>query len=90
MNLDKALAENGKINALLYSIEEAMLEAAGETGMTEKTERLHNLIYVLMDEQQALTAALEAMQGDAKVCNAILASRYVREIEAELKSLKKA
>jgi hypothetical protein len=90
MNIDKALAETGKIDALLYSIEGAMLDAAAETGMTETVERLHNLIYVLMDEFQALTAAIEAAQGDERVCNVILASEHVRKMEAELERLKKA
>jgi hypothetical protein len=77
-NLDNLITENGKIDALLYATENALIEATEETGTSKKVERLYNLFYMLVDEHKAFTAALDSVQGDAKVCNVIFAVSHCK------------
>lgn len=88
-NIDNAALQIGKIKALTECVEDAMISAASETGLTAEVEKMHNLFYVLMDAQEALFEALEAAQGDSRVCNVILTINHVRELEEELARLKK-
>lgn len=88
-NIDNAVLQIGKIKALTECVEDAMISAASETGLTVEVEKMHNLFYVLMDAQEALFEALEAAQGDSRVCNVILTVNHVRELEEEFARLKK-
>lgn len=88
-NIDNAALQIGKIKALTECVEDAMISAASETGLTEEVEKMHNLFYALMDAQELLFEALEAAQGDSRVCNVILTINNVRELEEELARLKK-
>ena len=88
-NIDNAALQIGKIKALTECVEDAMISAASETGLTEEVEKMHNLFYALMDAKELLFEALEAAQGDSRVCNVILTINHVRELEEELARLKK-
>ena len=88
-NIDNATLQIGKIKALTECVEDAMISAASETGLTAEVEKMHNLFYVLMDAQEVLFEALEAAQGDSRVCNVILTINHVRELKEELARLKK-
>lgn len=88
-NIDNAALQIGKIKALTECVEDAMISAASETGLTKEVEKMHNLFYALMDAQELLFEALEAAQGDSRVCNVILTINHVRELEEELARLKK-
>lgn len=88
-NIDNAALQIGKIKALTECVEDAMISAASETGLTQEVEKMHNLFYALMDAQELLFEALEAAQGDSRVCNVILTINHVKELEEELARLKK-
>lgn len=88
-NIDNAALQIGKIKALTECVEDAMISVTSEIGLTAEVEKMSNLFYALMDAQELLFEALEAVQGDAMVCNVILTINHVRELEEELARLKK-
>ena len=48
-NIDNAALQIGRIKALTECVEDAMISAASETGLTEEVEKMQNSAQVLKD-----------------------------------------
>ena len=85
--LEDVIIKMDQVNDFMYTIEGAMIDAAPDA-QDAGTRRLHSLVYILMDQLQTIGEDLEEANGHIKVCNAILASAHVRELEEELNELR--
>lgn len=86
--LEDVIVKFDQINDYMDCIEDAMISAADESGMSDGMKKLHNLVYILMDQLRAVGEDLNEANGHITVCNAILASAHVRAMETELKELR--
>lgn len=85
--LEDVIIKVDQVNSFMDTIEGAMIDAAPDES-DPGAKRLHNLVYILMDLLQAIGKDLNEANGHIRVCNAILASAHVRDMEAELKELR--
>lgn len=88
VNFYKAIAKVDQINDFMPSIEDAMIAAADPDANRHEMNRLHNLIYILMEQTESLKELMSAVQGDIIVCDAIYAVNDVNKLRAELDELK--
>ncbi len=84
--LEDVIIEVEQANDLMYAIEGAMIDATPDE-QDVSTRRLHNLTYILMGLLKNIGEDLEEAAGHVKVCNVILASAHVREMEKKLRDL---
>lgn len=87
-SLENIIMRLETMDSLMFSIEGAMIEAAAEE-LSDKTKRLHNLIYLLWEQLQQVTKDAGEVNGHIEVCNAIYAMNRVEELKRELAELKK-
>ena len=85
--LEDVMIKVNQVNDFMYVIEGAMIDAAPDK-LDASTKRLHNLLYVLMDQLRDIELDLDEANGHITVCNAIMAAAHVREMESELKELR--
>lgn len=91
--LETTAIKIGQINDFMYSVETAMLEAAEDVSADkpfDRTRRLHNLIYQLMDMLEGLEKDVDELNGHRRVCDAIYAVNHVNQMKEEIKELKAA
>ena len=86
--LEDIVIKVDQINDFMECIENAMITVAAEEGCGDNMKKLHNLVYILMNQLRTLGEELDEANGHIRVCNAIVASRHVRELETELERLK--
>lgn len=87
--LDDVVIKVDQLNGFMYFVESAMLEATANEGMTDSAKRLHNMIYILMDQLQQLEHDLDEATGHIKTCNVLYAVGNLRGKEAEIVELKR-
>lgn len=85
--LEDVIIKVDQVNSFMDTIEGVMIDATPDES-DPSAKRLHNLMYLLMDLLRAIGDDLAEANGHIHVCNAILASAHVREMEAELKELR--
>lgn len=86
--LDDIVIKVDQLNDFMYFVEGAMLEATADEEMEDSAKRLHNLVYILMDQLHSLGGDLDEVNGHIKVCNALYAAGNLRGKEAEIEELK--
>lgn len=87
--LENIVIKVDQINDFMECVEDVMISTADEEGFGNSMKKLHNLVYILMDQLQTLGKDIEEANGHIKVCNAIMASAHVRAMELELAELRR-
>ena len=83
-NLDKALLDIEKVNALMYAIESAYLTIEVIPEELERADKATHAFYALWDCIRTLQIDIELLQGDETVVDAIYA---VNDVERRKSSL---
>ncbi len=73
-HLDKAIFNIGKVDALMYSIEQLYLDFEVMPEEQEKLNRGAYAFYALWDEIRTVADELELLSGDCRVVDAIYAA----------------
>jgi len=86
--LDSVILKVEQINDFMVCIDDAMIDASEESGMNKSMDRLYSLVSILEDLLHNVSEELDEANGHIKVCNSILASAHVQQLEAELAELR--
>ena len=81
-NLDKAIFELGKADALLHSIESLYLDFDFLPEEKEKAERGTYVFYALWDAVKAASASIDEYCGDCRVVDVLETVAKLRENES--------
>lgn len=85
-NLNDAIFDIAKVDALMYAIEKAYLDFEAVPEERERMDRGANMFYALWDAIQKVADDLDRLSGDARVVDAIYAVNDVRRRTSTLKT----
>lgn len=85
-NLNDAIFDIAKVDALMFSIEKAYLDFEAMPEERERMDRRVNMFYALWDAIQKVADDLDRLSGDARVVDAIYAANDVRRRTSTLKT----
>lgn len=85
-NLNDAIFDIAKVDALMFSIEKAYLDFEAMPEERELMDRRVNMFYALWDAVQKVADDLDRLSGDARVVDAIYAANDVRRRTSTLKT----
>lgn len=85
-NLDKAIFDIGKVDALMRSMERLCLDFEVPPEEQERLDTAAYTFYAIWDEIRMVSDDLERLAGDARVVDAIYAANDVRKRNGTLKT----
>lgn len=77
-NLNEAMLDIAKVDALMFAIEAAFLDVEVEPEQLERADHAINAFYALWDEVHKVAEDIERLAGDEAVVDAIYAVNDVR------------